>query len=90
MICLRSFQSAYGLEVLQRATDRLHHTAYLVVPIVGGVLFVTLIAGIILVTVAKKKRSLHGKYNPQKQELNGHRIELHDLKMKLPAEERLI
>jgi len=45
-----------------------------------------------VVMMVRKKRSLHGTYNPQKQEYgNGPRFEMTDLDMlKKPAEERLI
>ena len=65
--------------------------AYVIAPVIGGMLFVALIGLIIFVSMARKKRSQHGKYNPQKQEYNGLRYEMSTLKqMKLPNEERLI
>ena len=65
--------------------------AYVIAPVIGGMLFVALIGLIIFISMARKKRSQHGKYNPQKQEYNGLRYEMSTLKqMKLPNEERLI
>ena len=43
----------------------------------------------VFLNMARRKRSLHGTYNPQKQELAAPRLEL-DYMLKLPAEERLI
>jgi len=44
-----------------------------------------------LVIMVRKKRSLHGTYNPQKQEINGHRFEMTEMDVfKKPNEERLI
>jgi len=41
--------------------------------------------------MVRKKRSLHGTYNPQKQEINGHRFEMTEMDvLKKPNEERLI
>ena len=46
---------------------------------------------IFLVIMVRKKRSLHGTYNPQKQEINGHRFEMTEMDVfKKPNEERLI
>ena len=59
-------------------------------PILGGMLFFALVGILIFVSMAKKKRSLYGTYSPQKQEFNAPRLELHQMKMKLPPEERLI
>ena len=39
---------------------------------------------------AKKKRSLYGTYSPQKQEHTAPRLELAEMKFKIPPEERLI
>ena len=63
---------------------------YVIFPVIGGMLFVFLVGILIFVSMAKKKRSQHGKYNPQKQEYNGLRYELSVMKMKPPPEERLI
>ena len=52
-------------------------------------LFVALVGLLVFVSMAKKKRSMHGKYNPQKQEFNAPRLEL-EMKIKPPPEERLI
>ena len=64
--------------------------AYVIAPVIGGMLFVAIVGLLVFVSMAKKKRSQHGKYNPQKQEYNGLRYELSVLKMKPPNEERLI
>jgi len=52
-------------------------------------LFVALVGMVVFVNMARKKRSLHGTYNPQKQELAAPRLEL-DYMLKPPNEERLI
>ena len=64
--------------------------AYIVGPVLGGVLLILLVSLLVLASMARKKRSMHGKYNPQKQEFNGVRNELNELKLKPPPEERLI
>ena len=61
-----------------------------VAPVVGGMLFVSIIGLFIFVSMARKKRSLHGTYSPQKQEFQAPRLELSDLMLKVPPEERLI
>ena len=63
---------------------------YVIAPVVGGLVFVALIVLIVLVMSAKKKRSLYGTYSPQKQEYNAPRMELAEMKMRIPPEERLI
>lgn len=63
--------------------------AFVVAPIAGGMLFVALVGLMVFLNMARRKRSLHGTYNPQKQELAAPRLEL-DYMLKLPAEERLI
>ena len=61
-------------------------------PVVGGLLVLGIGCLMFVVMMVRKKRSLHGTYNPQKQEYgNGPRFEMTDLDMlKKPAEERLI
>lgn len=54
------------------------------------VVMIMLIVFTVALSVARKKRSMHGKYNPQKQEVHGLRFELNELKMRPPPEERLI
>ena len=61
-----------------------------VAPVVAGMLFVSIIGLFIFVSMARKKRSLHGTYSPQKQEFQAPRLELKDLMLKVPQEERLI
>ena len=76
----------------------------MVAPIAGGMMFVALVGLLVFLNMARRKRSLHGTYNPQKQvslmarpreiiqhfqELAAPRFEL-DYMLKLPAEERLI
>ena len=63
---------------------------YVIAPVVGGLVFVALIIFTVLIMSAKKKRSLYGTYSPQKQEYNAPRMELAEMKMRIPAEERLI
>ncbi len=57
----------------------------------AAVALLALCAGLLaaFVSAARRKRSLHGKYNPQKQEFSAPRLEL-EMKLKPPAEERLI
>jgi len=62
---------------------------YVVAPVAGGMIFVALVGLLVFLNMARRKRSQAGTYNPQKQELAGHRLEL-DYMLKLPAEERLI
>jgi hypothetical protein len=55
------------------------------------VLFSVLV--LVFVMQAKKKRARHGTYNPQKKEEHlgaPNALEMAELKIKLPAEERLI
>lgn len=61
----------------------------LLAPLLGGLLFLTVVGFIIFVSLARKKRSLNGTYSPQKLELQAPRLEL-DFIMKPPNEERLI
>jgi len=63
--------------------------AFVAAPLAGGMLFVALLGLIVFLNVAKRKRSQHGSYNPQKQEMVAPRMEL-DYMLKLPPEERLI
>ena len=41
--------------------------AFVVAPIAGGMLFVALVGLMVFLNMARRKRSLHGTYNPQKQ-----------------------
>lgn len=61
-----------------------------VAPVVGGMVFVSVVGLFIFISMARKKRSLHGTYSPQKQEYQAPRLELKDLMIKVPQEERLI
>jgi len=61
-----------------------------VAPVVAGMAFVSLVGIFIFISMARKKRSLHGTYSPQKQEYQAPRLELKDLMIKVPQEERLI
>lgn len=63
--------------------------AFVVAPVAGGMLFVALVGLLVFLNMARRKRSQHGTYNPQKQEMAAPRLEL-DYMLKLPAEERLI
>ena len=63
--------------------------ALIIAPVAGGMLFVALVGMVVFVNMARKKRSLHGTYNPQKMELAAPRLEL-DYMLKPPNEERLI
>ena len=57
----------------------------------AGLLILGLGCLMFLVIMVRKKRSLHGTYNPQKQEINGHRFEMTEMDVfKKPNEERLI
>jgi len=60
-----------------------------VAPVAGGMFILSCLGIAIFISMARKKRSLHGSYNPQKQELEAPRLEL-DYMHKLPNEERLI
>jgi len=62
---------------------------FVVAPVAGGMLFVAIVGLLVFLNMARRKRSHHGTYNPQKQELAAPRLEL-DYMLKLPAEERLI
>lgn len=72
------------------SSDEDQQLAYVVAPVVGGVVVFMLFGVIFFLSLAKKERSMHGKYNPQKQEFIGLRYELNEMKMKLPPVERLI
>jgi len=63
--------------------------ALIIAPVAGGMLFVALVGMVVFVNIARRKRSLHGTYSPQKQELAAPRLEL-DYMLKPPNEERLI
>jgi len=52
-------------------------------------LFVALVGLVVFFNMARRKRSQHGTYNPQKQEVMAPRLELNYL-LKPPPEERLI
>ena len=81
------FQSLAARERESAATKE--SIAYIIFPVVGAMLFVALVGFLVFVSMARKKRSMHGKYNPQKQEFNSPRLEL-EMKIKPPPEERLI
>lgn len=72
------------------SSDEDRQLAYVIAPVVGGVVVIMLIGIIFFLSLAKKERSMHGKYNPQKQEFIGLRYELNEMKMKPPPVERLI
>ena len=57
--------------------------------IVGPLLFCLLVGLMVLASMMKKQRSLHGTYNPQKQEIHAPRLEMTEM-FKVPPEERLI
>jgi len=63
-----------------------------VAPVVAGLLVLGIGCLMCLVIMVRKKRSLHGTYNPQKQEINGAPLfEMTERTMfKMPNEERLI
>jgi len=63
-----------------------------VAPVVAGLLVLGIGCLMCLVIVVRKKRSLHGTYNPQKQEINGYPFEMTEMSnvFKKPNEERLI
>ena len=63
--------------------------AMIVGPAAVGLVLIFLIAFFAFFSVARKKRSLHGTYSPQKQEFNAPRLELSNL-TKIPPVERLI
>jgi len=64
--------------------------AFLVAPILGGMLFLSIVGLLVFLNMARRNRSQHGSYNPQKQEMVAPRhLEL-DYMLKLPPEERLI
>ena len=64
-------------------------TSLIIAPVAGGMLFVALVGLIVFFNMARRKRSQHGTYNPQKQEVMAPRLELNYL-LKPPPEERLI
>ncbi|XP_005090877.2 fibropellin-1 [Aplysia californica] len=62
----------------------------ILVPILGGLLFIALIVGAIwLLKSWREKRASHGVYSPSQQESSGSRVELGNV-LKKPPEERLI
>jgi hypothetical protein len=63
--------------------------AMIVGPAAVGLVVILLIGLAALLSVARKKRSLHGTYSPQKQEFNAPRLELANMS-KIPPVERLI
>ena len=64
-------------------------TSLIIAPVAGGMLFVALVGLVVFFNMARKKRSQHGTYNPQKQEIMAPRMELNYM-LKPPIEERLI
>ena len=64
-------------------------TSLIIAPLAGGMLFVALVGLVVFFNMARRKRSQHGTYNPQKQEVMAPRLELNYL-LKPPPEERLI
>ena len=64
-------------------------TSLIIAPVAGGMLFVALVGLVVFFNMARKKRSQHGTYNPQKQEIMAPRMELNYM-LKPPVEERLI
>lgn len=63
--------------------------AMIVGPAAVGLVVIFLIGFFAFFSVARKKRSLHGTYSPQKQEFNAPRLELSNM-TKIPPVERLI
>lgn len=61
----------------------------IILPVMGGMLVILLVGAVALFTMARKKRSLYGTYNPQKAEYRAPRIEMNEM-FKMPPEERLI
>ncbi|XP_069744762.1 protein crumbs homolog 1-like isoform X2 [Narcine bancroftii] len=59
------------------------------VPVVCGSVLLIVIALILVVLTARKKRQTEGTYNPSQQEVAGARLEM-DSVLKVPPEERLI
>lgn len=57
--------------------------------IVGPLLFCLLVGLVVLASMMKKQRSLHGTYNPQKQEIHAPRLEMTEM-FKVPPREMLI
>ena len=64
-------------------------TSLIIAPVAGGMLFVALVGLVVFFNMARKKRSQHGTYNPQKQEIMAPRMELNYM-LKPPNAERLI
>ena len=64
----------------------------IVTPVLGGLgfLFLSLVILYFMATAVKNRRSLHGTYSPQKQEIQAPRFEMMDLMLKHPPQERLI
>jgi len=63
--------------------------ALIVGPVVGGILFIAVIAVLVFLIMARKKRKSEGKYKPATQELTSPRLQLDNM-IKPPPEERLI
>jgi len=61
----------------------------IVIPILAAFLVSVIIAAVILVRMARKKRATRGVYSPSQQEYSNPRIELDNV-LKPPPEERLI
>lgn len=60
-----------------------------VIPTIGSMLFIAIIGIVIFIFMARKKRSLHGTYSPQKEEFQAPIIEMTEV-FKVPPHERLI
>ncbi len=61
----------------------------IVIPVLTAFLLAAVIAGVVLVRMARKKRATRGVYSPSQQEYCNPRVELDNV-MKPPPEERLI
>ena len=64
-------------------------TSLIVAPVASCMLFVAMVGLVVFANMARSKRSQHGTYNPQKQEIMAPRMELNYM-LKPPIEERLI
>jgi len=70
-------------------TEEDDYILLIVAPLAAGLIFVSVLGLMVFVSIARKRRSEHGTYNPQKLEMQAPRLELH-MMMKPPNEERLI
>ncbi|XP_071747876.1 protein crumbs isoform X2 [Lepeophtheirus salmonis] len=78
-----------GHDCSLKSTEKVGDILMIVGPIIGGILFITVMGILIFLVMARRKRRSEGKYKPANQELTSPRLQLDNI-IKPPPEERLI